>query len=87
MCKKLLPSFSLASLGLALWTVVLFYNITESAAFNGQFLWVIFLLVEIIVSSHTPVARAALPVEKFAPKFRETRFEPRGRVPVATRIG
>jgi exopolysaccharide production protein ExoQ len=87
MCKKLSPSFSLASLGLALWTVVLFYNITESAAFNGQFLWVTFLLVEIVVSSHTPVARVALPLEKFAPKFRETRFEPRGRVPIASRIG
>jgi exopolysaccharide production protein ExoQ len=87
MCKRLSPSFGLATLGLALWTVVLFYNITESAAFNGQFLWVIFLLVEIIVSSHTPLARVAMPVEKSVPKFRETRFEPRGRVPVASRIG
>jgi O-antigen ligase len=87
MCKRLSPSFGFATLGLALWTVVLFYNITESAAFNGQFLWVIFLLVEIIVCSHTPIARVAMPIEKFVPKFRETRFEPRGRVPVASRIG
>jgi exopolysaccharide production protein ExoQ len=87
LCKKLSPSFSLASLGLALWTIVLFYNITESAAFNGQFLWVMFLLIEMTVSSHTPVTQVLPPVERFVPKFKQSRLEPRGRVPVASRIG
>jgi exopolysaccharide production protein ExoQ len=55
-CKKL-SSLKLASLGLALWTVLLFYNMTESAAFKGQLLWVIFLLVVITVSVHSPIER------------------------------
>jgi exopolysaccharide production protein ExoQ len=63
-CKRLSPSFSLASLSLALWTIVLFYNMTESAAFRGQFLWVIFVLVVIIVSAHTPTALDAPPLKK-----------------------
>ncbi|MGC1187155.1 MAG: O-antigen ligase family protein [Candidatus Acidiferrales bacterium] len=57
-CKKLSPSFSLASLCLGLWTVVLFYNITEAAAFNGQFLWVVFVLVMVVASSYSPPAGA-----------------------------
>lgn len=63
-CKRLSPSFKVSSLGLSLWTVMLFYNITESAAFKGQFLWVIFVLVVIIVSARIPIARDAPPVEK-----------------------
>ena len=63
-CKRLSPSFSLASLSLALWTVILFYNITESAIFKGQFLWVIFVLVVIIVSARTPIARDAPHVKR-----------------------
>jgi exopolysaccharide production protein ExoQ len=42
-CKKLKPFSSIASLSLALWTVALFYNITE-AAFKVHFMWDIFLL-------------------------------------------
>jgi exopolysaccharide production protein ExoQ len=56
-CKRLSPSFSLGSLSLALWTIALFYNITESAAFNGQLFWIIFLLVVIVVSAQAPIAR------------------------------
>jgi len=55
-CKRLSPSFSLASLSLALWTVMLFYNMTESAAFNGQILWLTFVLVVLVVSSHSQTA-------------------------------
>ena len=41
-CKRLTPSSSLASLTLALWTVLLIYNVTESA-FAWQIMWVVFL--------------------------------------------
>jgi exopolysaccharide production protein ExoQ len=75
-CKRLSPSFSLASLGLALWTVMLFYNMTESAAFKGQFGWVIFATVIIVVSARDPIARDTSPaespvIEKHRSKLRE----------------
>lgn len=60
--RRLSPSFSLASLSLALWTILLFYNMTEAAAFNGQLLFVVFLTVEIIVATHTPIAHEDPPV-------------------------
>lgn len=46
--RRLASTSSLGSLSLALWTVVLLYNITE-AAFRFQLMWVIFLLVAIVV--------------------------------------
>ncbi len=47
-CKRLRsPSVGIASLSLAIWTILLFYNMTESAAFKGQLMWVIFVLVAI----------------------------------------
>jgi exopolysaccharide production protein ExoQ len=42
-CKSLTNSSSLASLNLALWTIMLFYNMTE-AAFKFHLMWVTFLL-------------------------------------------
>lgn len=42
-CKKLTSSDALASLTLAIWAVVLFYNVTE-AAFKSGLLWLILLL-------------------------------------------
>jgi exopolysaccharide production protein ExoQ len=74
-CKRISPSFNVGSLSLALWTVILFYNMTESCAFKGQFLWVIFLLVVIIASAETPIARYAPPVQKSGSE--ESRFEVR----------
>ncbi len=41
-CKRLTPFSSLAALTLALWTVLLIYNVTESA-FAWQIMWVVFL--------------------------------------------
>ena len=75
-CKRLSPSFGLATLGLALWTIMVFYNMTESAAFKGQFLWITFLLVVIVISAHSPKARETTPAkvsqpEKFPFKLRE----------------
>jgi exopolysaccharide production protein ExoQ len=48
-CKRLTPFSSLGSLGLSLWTVLLFYNVTE-AAFKTSLIWITFLLVGITAS-------------------------------------
>ena len=42
-CRRLTPFSSLGSLSLALWTIMLFYNITE-AAFKFHLMWMTFLL-------------------------------------------
>jgi exopolysaccharide production protein ExoQ len=42
-CKRITSSSALASLSLAVWTVLLFYNVTE-AAFKGGLLWLTLLL-------------------------------------------
>jgi len=51
-CKDLRPLVSVASLHLALWTVVLFYNMTE-AAFRGGLLWLTLLLGAIAIPERT----------------------------------
>ena len=48
-CRNLKTSPSLASLNLALWTVMLFYCITE-AGFRSGLMWVIFLLASLAVA-------------------------------------
>jgi len=50
-CKQLSLSPRLASLNLALWTIMLFYNMTE-AAFRAHLMWVVFLLAAIAVPQH-----------------------------------
>ncbi|MGA3199227.1 MAG: O-antigen ligase family protein [Halobacteriota archaeon] len=47
-CKRLTSASSLALLNLALWTIMLFYNMTE-AAFKSHLMWVTFLLAAIAV--------------------------------------
>ncbi len=47
-CRRLTPFSSIASFHLALWTIMLFYNMTE-AAFKGGFIWATFLLAAIAV--------------------------------------
>jgi exopolysaccharide production protein ExoQ len=59
-CKRISPSFSLASLSLAMWTIILFYNMTESAAFKGQFVWLIFVLVVVDIPTRTQPAHHSL---------------------------
>jgi O-antigen ligase len=49
-CKKLTTPSGLGSLGLGLWTVLLFYNETE-AAFGNSSLWLMFLSVIMVLSS------------------------------------
>ncbi|MCI0723593.1 MAG: O-antigen ligase family protein, partial [Acidobacteria bacterium] len=51
-CRRVGAFPSLGPLSLALWTILLFYNVTE-AAFRGQLLWVIFLLGVIVVSGRS----------------------------------
>lgn len=50
-CKRITASSALATLGLALWTIMLFYDMTESA-FRGGLLWFTFLLAAIEVVDH-----------------------------------
>jgi exopolysaccharide production protein ExoQ len=61
-CRRLAtPStFASASLVLALWTLLLFYNVTE-AAFKSQLIWLVFRLGAIAVSGRAedPVLRVA----------------------------
>jgi len=67
-CKRLTPPSSLASLSLALWVVVLFFNMTEAAAFKGQLMWVIFVLGVMVVppgSSEQRFPRSHLQGERF----------------------
>jgi exopolysaccharide production protein ExoQ len=47
-CKLFTSCFDLASLNLALWTITLFYNMTE-AAFKSQLMWVTFLIAAVAV--------------------------------------
>ena len=47
-CRRLKPFSSLASLSLAVWTIMLFYSVTE-AGFRGGLMWVTFLLGAIAV--------------------------------------
>ena len=47
-CKRNTSSPAIASLGLAIWIVLLFYNMTE-AAFIGGLLWLIFLLGTVVI--------------------------------------
>lgn len=52
--SRILPNGSiLASFSLALWTIMLFYNMTE-AAFKSQLMWLIFLLIAIAVPERVP---------------------------------
>jgi len=59
-CRTLSHCSSLASFNIALWTIMLFYNMTE-AAFRGGLLWLTFLLGAIAVSE-----RAEDPVRSVA---------------------
>lgn len=63
-CKRLSPFCSFASLSLALWTVLLFYNVTE-AAFKGQLMWVVFLITAIEYAV-VPDVRGVPPAERSA---------------------
>jgi exopolysaccharide production protein ExoQ len=59
-CRRLDSRASLASLGLAMWTILLIYNNTE-AAFKSQLLWLMFLLVGIAIPGNAEAAEIASP--------------------------
>lgn len=48
-CKRLAAGSSLALLSLALWTVLLFYNVTEAAFKGSQLMWLTFLMGAIVI--------------------------------------
>ena len=48
-CKRLATGSSLALLSLALWTVLLFYNVTEAAFRGSQLMWLTFLMGAIVI--------------------------------------
>lgn len=79
-CKRLTSMPELASLNIAVWTIMLFYNMTE-AAFRDGLMWVIFLLGAIAVSarvgeqSHSMGRVENADVPRF-PALRETRVRP-----------
>jgi O-antigen ligase len=50
-CHQLDSSSSIALLGLAVWTALLFYNVTETA-FEGGLLYSVFLMTAISISMH-----------------------------------
>jgi exopolysaccharide production protein ExoQ len=76
-CRRLKPFSDLASLSLALWTIVLFYNMTEAAAFKGQLSWVIFMIGGFVIPgprsvrgvSVSPIRRSS--AEQSPSKLRE----------------
>jgi exopolysaccharide production protein ExoQ len=66
--RRAASSSTITSLALALWTTTLFHNMTESSAFKGQLLWLVFLLVVIVVSVRTPSAREGHPFKQHKPE-------------------
>ena len=65
--KALSPAFGLASLSLALWTVLLFYNVTESAFRGSQLMWVVFLLGALAVTQRAQEKVRSVSAAGFAP--------------------
>lgn len=59
MWKRLAPQTRFRSLALGLWTVLLFYNVTEAAFRGSQFMWSAFLLGALFLPARTP-ARAGV---------------------------
>ena len=49
--KRLMPASSFGPLSLALWTVLLFYNVTEAAFKGSQLMWLTFLLGAVAVNA------------------------------------
>jgi exopolysaccharide production protein ExoQ len=56
-CKRLVPFSSFASLNLAVWTIMLFFCMTE-AGFRGGLMWLAFLLVAVSIKAREPVPSA-----------------------------
>jgi len=74
-CKRLNPVTPLGSLSLGLWTLLLFYNVTE-AAFGGGLLWITLLMGSLTVprrakhQAHAPQSLALGATEQHASLLR-----------------
>jgi exopolysaccharide production protein ExoQ len=68
-CNRLAPFSSFASLSLAIWTVMLFFCMTE-AGFRGGLMWIVFLLVAVSVKSKEAVPSAIPAATKTFPQAR-----------------
>jgi O-antigen ligase len=66
-CKKFESSYALASLMLSMWTVTLFYNVTE-AAFKGGLLWLVLLLGVTVIPAREAAIGESLRAAKGLPK-------------------
>jgi len=64
-CRGLKPFSSLASLSTALWTILLFYNMSE-AAFGGGLLWDALLAGAISIPARAAQRASALPAPEYA---------------------
>jgi exopolysaccharide production protein ExoQ len=79
-CRQLTTAPSLASLGLALWTIVLFYDVTE-AGFRSGLIWLALLLVGLSVPGRGEdrvVGVAALDSARNPVRFPSLRLETAG---------
>jgi O-antigen ligase len=64
-CQELKSSSELGSLGLGLWTVLIFYNVTEAAFTGFHLMWVIFLVGAVEVPKRLPVLARFAPQERY----------------------
>jgi O-antigen ligase len=56
--RRFLSGSALGSFGLAIWAILLFYNVTESAL-RPNMLWVVFLLVAVTLKDAVPFAQSS----------------------------
>jgi len=78
-CRGLSSRSPLATLSLALWTVLIFYNMTEAAFKGSQLIWLTFLLAAIVVPERAlNQATDAVPLDGVGnrDRFRHLPFEP-----------
>jgi O-antigen ligase len=66
--RRFKSSQSLGPLSLAMWTVLLIYNVSE-AAFRPQFIWISFLMTVLVVPSNVAASRGG---GTLRPRFRLT---------------
>ena len=79
-CRQLTTAPSLASLGLAVWSIMLFYDVTE-AGFRSGLIWLAFLLVGLSVPGRAEdrvVGVAALASARKPKRFPQPRLETAG---------
>ena len=76
--KRLSYRSQFTSLSLALWTVLLFYNVTEAAFKGSQLMWLTFLLGAVSVSDRAveELRSVATAGNRIAARFRPTTLRP-----------